>query len=79
MRQITLTNDFHGSSVAVRLSDNNHLSAAQVRKARRALCGYADCMCGGTAGTRGRQRTEDGERIDLIPTADGGMDVEIGG
>ena len=55
MKQITLTNDFHGTSVNV-VPVNGLLSASQVARARRALCGSRDCQCGGYAGTRGRQR-----------------------
>jgi hypothetical protein len=72
---ITLTNDFHNSAISLR-STTHRLSAGQVAKARRALCGIDGCTCGGIAGTRGVQRLADGTRIALIATADGGADIE---
>lgn len=50
---ITLTNDFHGTSVNLRPDDSYTLSALQVARARRALCGIKGCTCGGDLGERG--------------------------
>ena len=53
MTKITLTNDFHNTSVNLVLQPHNRLSLRQVRRARQALCGMADCDCGGPCGERG--------------------------
>lgn len=52
---VSLTNDFHGSRVRVRPDAAGWLSAGQITRARRALCGVRDCTCGGPLGERGRQ------------------------
>lgn len=58
---ITLTNDLHASTVNLRLSGRPDrlgrywLSHAQVRRARRVLCGHAECACGGALSQRGPQ------------------------
>jgi hypothetical protein len=49
---ITLNNDFHGTSVNLR-ANGDRLSAGQVAKARRTLCGVAGCRCSGKTGMRG--------------------------
>ena len=52
--QITLTNDFHNTEAVVRSSPSQHgvgsLTADQLRRAVRKLCGISDCMCGGVRG-----------------------------
>lgn len=59
-----ITNDFHNTSVTLRLFGKPDrlgrywLSAYQVRRARRTLCGHADCACGGKLGQRGAQSVE---------------------
>lgn len=63
MKTITLTNDFHGQSVTLRLGQRNArggwpLSQGQIRRARQELCGIAGCTCGGLLGERGRQDVE---------------------
>lgn len=66
IRTITLTNDFHRTSVTLRVDVTQHpgnpeylvgkLSAGQVKKARKALCPSKECSCSqGDAGTRGMQ------------------------
>ncbi len=53
---VTLTNDFHSTSVRLRVPGLPHmLSTRQIARVQRELCGMADCMCSGTLGTRGRQ------------------------
>ena len=58
-QQVTLTNSFHGSEITLRAKLDARgvawLSAGQVRKARRALCGMSDCSCGGDGGCRPAQ------------------------
>jgi hypothetical protein len=49
--KITLTNDFHNTSVNVMVNGEPgdyeyRLSSSQVRRIRRELCGMADCSCG---------------------------------
>jgi len=63
---ITLTNNFHGTSVNLR-PRNGRLSPAQMRRARKVLCGLSECQCGGI---RGPQEFE----IDREP--DGGAKVD---
>jgi len=46
---ITLKNNFHGTSVNLR-PRNGRLSPAQMRRARRELCGLSDCKCGSIRG-----------------------------
>lgn len=50
---ITLTNDFHGTSVNLRPDGAGQLSVSQVARARRTLCGVKGCTCGGDLGERG--------------------------
>jgi len=53
---VTFTNNFHNSSVNLRLDEDYWvLTARQVRRAREALCGLRDCTCGGMLGERGPQ------------------------
>lgn len=62
MNQITLTNDFHHTSVRLVVDVDNcgHelLSPSQVKRARRTLCGVAGCTCGDVAGCRPQQIEE---------------------
>jgi len=53
---VTLSNDFHRTSVRVRVDKfPYHLTPSQVRRIRRALCGMPDCTCSGWLGVRGPQ------------------------
>lgn len=61
---ITLRNNFHGTAVRLRASIGDTLTLAQLRRARRELCGIPTCVCGGGAGERGPQ-WHDGRRFDL--------------
>jgi hypothetical protein len=74
-KKYTLRNDFHHTRVVVRLVGDK-LSASQVRRAWRKLCGMTDCLCGEVAGTRGAQIGPDGRRFDLAPELDGGARIE---
>ena len=58
MTTITLTNDFHNTSVTLRASGNK-LSRGQMLKAKRALC-CDGCGCSGDFGYRGPQDGIDG-------------------
>ena len=51
---ITLTNDFHGTQVTLRLQ-GAFLSAGQEKKAWKSLCGIKGCTCSGPIGIRGAQ------------------------
>jgi len=72
--KITLTNDFHGSHVTLNANVLSHihnvatayLTANQIKKARRELCGISACTCGeNSARTRGRQELENGKRLEI--------------
>jgi len=53
---ITLTNDFHNTSVRLRANIGDHLSDSQIKRAARVLCPVSDCCCGqNELNTRGRQ------------------------
>lgn len=50
---ITIHNNFHNTSVNVRASIGDELTATQVNRVRRELCGIRDCCCGGSLKERG--------------------------
>jgi hypothetical protein len=52
---ITMTNNYHGTSVRLRVKPWGRLSLGQVARARRELCGVEGCTCGGSLGERGPQ------------------------
>ena len=52
MQTIILQNDYHGTAVTLR-SKEGWVSAHQMRRARKVLCGIRGCKCGGRAGERG--------------------------
>ena len=62
---ITLKNEFHDTETRVRAQIGDTLTGNQVRRAARKLCGLYDCVCGGEAGQRGPQHTDDGRRFFL--------------
>jgi hypothetical protein len=70
MQTVTLTNDFHGTSVNLRCEVLSHIhnvstiypTAGQIKKAKKALCGIECCTCSGDAGTHGHQE-HDGKRL----------------
>jgi len=52
---ITLTNNYHNTSVHLRASVGDYLTQSQISRARRELCGMSDCDCCSSLGTRGHQ------------------------
>ncbi|MDD4888736.1 MAG: hypothetical protein PHU85_02305 [Phycisphaerae bacterium] len=78
MRTVRLTNSFHDTAITLRVPDKrDYLTARQVHRARRELCGRRDCQCGhGPALTRGPDQTLDGTRITLVPDSDGSAWIE---
>jgi len=52
---ITLTNNYHNTSVNLRASVGDYLTQSQISRARRELCGMSDCECCSSLGTRGQQ------------------------
>jgi hypothetical protein len=63
MKKITLSNDFHSTEITLQIKESGGaaigtLSAGQVKKARRALCGISGCTCGDDLGRRGSQENE---------------------
>ena len=61
-RTVTLRNDFHDTTVDVRVPKDGRLSMAQVRRIRRELCGIHDCRCGAVRGP---------QDVEYQPEADG--------
>jgi hypothetical protein len=65
---VTLTNDFHNTSIRVRLG---HITERNANRVRNNLCGMDDCTCSTSElGTRGKQQhnsqeilIENGDRI----------------
>ena len=78
MTLITLTNDFHHSSVNLRCEVLSHIhnvataypNAAQIKRAKKVLCGVDGCCCSNAAGIRGRQETSYGKKLEVDLTAD---------
>jgi hypothetical protein len=72
MRNITLTNDFHGTSVNLRCEVLSHiyhtstayLSVGQIKKAKKELCGTSGCTCSNDAGIRGPQELN-GKKLEV--------------
>lgn len=63
----TLTNDFHNTRCNIRANVGDAVSEATIRRARKALCRWADCLCANDDGTRGgRYRIIDGVVRDLV-------------
>ena len=48
------------------IAKNSKLTANQVNRAKRTLCGIAGCTCSGDAGTRGQQ-----DGFEIEPMIDG--------
>lgn len=71
---ITVYNDFHNTSVSLRADIGAELTASQIRRARKELCGQDGCRCGGPLGERGPQEgfwvESDGETVRLVQAAD---------
>jgi hypothetical protein len=63
MTKITLTNNFHNTSVNLNCEVLSHIhnevvaypNANQIKRAKRQLCGIKGCTCSGDSGVRGRQ------------------------
>jgi len=76
---VTLRNDFHRTSVGVRVSGPGHvLTVGQVRRIRHVLCGMEDCKCGQGLSTRGRQTWPDGRPMLIEADLDGGARLDCG-
>ncbi len=58
METITLENNFHNSSIALRPSKEGRLSASQVKRTKKTLCGITGCTCSGALGTRRPQESQ---------------------
>lgn len=52
---ITVKNSFHHTAVQIRAEIGDELTASQIRRARKELCGIRGCLCGGPIGERGPQ------------------------
>ena len=69
---ITLSNNFHGTTVRIRACIGDTLTPSQVKRCRRVLCGIKGCMCGGPLSERGQQYDATGKPFDVIAT---GMNI----
>lgn len=83
--RITLTNNFHNTSINLyphQTPLGMVLSPSQVKRAKKALCGMADCSCSGALGTRGEQPDPDPRDPNLIlfreERPDGSFEVWFG-
>lgn len=76
-KKITLTNDFHNTSVNLLVDDDPkkdyHLSPGQARRARKTLCGIDGCSCSDEIGVRGMPHMQ------FIPTFDRATGKQNGG
>lgn len=54
---ITLKNDFHNTEVRLNPKGGT-LSASQIRRSEKVLCGIDGCTCGDAGGMRGQQDYE---------------------
>lgn len=84
--KITLSNSFHSTTVNLeveleptgnREEREGFLSAAQIKRAERALCGIGSCTCGRVAGIRGKQWLGRMQMF-LSETTTGGACVTVG-
>lgn len=48
--EVRFRNNFHNTCVVVRMKDGQELSARQVDRIWKELCGIKDCWCGGVRG-----------------------------
>jgi len=74
MTTITLYNDFHESSVRLRLAKDGWLTPSQIAKSRRELCGIPTCQCSDDLGRRGPQ-----EHIVIRDCGGWRIDTDTGG
>lgn len=72
----TLTNSFHRTDLRAVVPENGWLTASQVRRVRRTLCGVAGCTCGDDLSMRGRQEWAVAD-VDTRPIEYGGGRVRI--
>ena len=57
MTTITLRNDFHNTSVTLKMK-SGFPSIYQIERSQKTLCGIAGCTCGDVIGMRGKQDVE---------------------
>jgi len=67
-KTVTLSNDFHNSSVVVRVPHNGVLSPSTTKRVYRELCGISDCTCGGIRGSQ--ELIPDGWCVDTYSVQD---------
>jgi hypothetical protein len=72
-KKLVLKNDYHNTQVTLRVEHNGkieiddviELTAGQIKKTQKLLCGIAECLCAGDLGTRGNWHDLDGEEVKL--------------
>lgn len=57
MNTITLYNDFHSTSVNLKMK-SAFPTKSQVKRAKKTLCGISGCTCSGIMGMRGAQEVK---------------------
>lgn len=67
--KITIRGHFHGTTVRAVVANDGSLSARQIRRISRELCGMVDCHCGGLA----RAKVDGGGEIVLLRMGDGAL------
>lgn len=75
--KITLSNDFHNAEVTLNVKDNRNISASQVKRAKRVLCGISGCTCSNDLGQRGDQDLPEGMEIITTMERDGSITARI--
>jgi hypothetical protein len=67
MKSITIRSTFHPAlAVTLRPGPDGELSARQIARLKRGLCGMTDCACGGLT----RSTIDEGGRIELYLNPD---------
>ena len=62
-KKFTLVNEFHNTTITLRAKTTKNngiyfISANQVKKAKKTLCGIPGCLCSGELGTQGKNNPQ---------------------
>jgi hypothetical protein len=86
-KKLVLKNNFHNNQATFRVEHKGKievddvitLSASQIAKAKRLLCGGGDCLCSGELGARSDWHELDGMEVKLQENVKYGRDGKISG